>query len=529
LVAASTAVETAPESGATSSRRPHLLFVIADQHRHDAMSGGLVGAGATPALDGLREEGVTFALHYTSTPSCTPARAAILTGRSPWRHGMLGFGDIALRYECAELPKVLARAGYATASVGKNHFYNVASGGTNPSHGFDVRYTYDGIAAEFDTYDAWFNVSSNASDPLATGTTEFGDDLAFDDYRGAPYMYAERLHPTAWVGATARAVLRRHVATETGRPLFLKTSFHRPHSPYDPPARLLDKFQALAVADAATATDGWDAAFAAGRNYSGLPYGSAPVGLFCGDLGASAVARTRRAYLSSVAFVDEHLGLLLDDVEALGLGNDTLVLYTADHGDQQGDHYLWRKGFPFEGSAHVPLILRWPGGGLARGLAVAAKVTEHRDLLPTFLDAARASATLTAAEAPDGRSLLALARGGAGEDWRAFVDLEHDPGTLGPVCFTNTTNHWNALTDGFRKYVFNAHDLTEYLFDLRSDPREETNLAAAVPDVLALWRARLVAHFEREGRGAAWVEGGVLQRRTFSTLYSPHYPPDSPR
>jgi len=210
------------------------------------------------------------------------------------------------------------------------------------------------------------------------------------------------------------------------------------------------------------------------------------------------------------------------------LADRTFVLYVGDHGDMQGDHYLWRKGFPFEGSAHVPLIVRWPEAyvplAASRGVALAF-VTEHRDLLPTLLDAAGAAGSLEPREAVDGRSLLDLLRGD-NATWRSWVDLEHDPGTLGAVCFDNTTNHWNALTDGSTtKYVFDAHTLEEFLFDL---PGERENLAAAQPERLALWRRRLVAHFEDEKRGDAWVKGGVLQRRTGSILYSPFYPADVP-
>ncbi|KAH8046532.1 sulfuric ester hydrolase [Aureococcus anophagefferens] len=411
--------EAALEAAAppAESERPHILFVIADQHRHDAIGGGLMPAGLTPALDRLRREGATFASHYTSTPSCTPSRAAILTGRKPWHHGMLGFGDIALTYPYAELPRCLARVGYATVSVGKNHFYNEMSGGENPGHGFAKRYTYDGIIAEFDSYDRWFNASLPGRDPLATGIAEFGEELA-------------------------RRLPRRPTPTTSN-------STRRP------------------------GVDGWDAQFAQGRNYTDLPYGGAPdVAMFCGDIGAKHVRKTRGAYLASVAFVDEHLGLMLDELDALGMADRTFVLYVGDHGDMQGDHHLWRKGFPFEGSAHVPLIVRWPEAyvplSASRGVALAF-VTEHRDLLPTFLDAAGAAGSLEPREAVDGRSLLDLLRGD-NATWRSWVDLEHDPGTLG----------------------------------------------------------RLVAHFEDEKRGDAWVKDGVLQRRTGSILYSPFYPADVP-
>ena len=547
----SDAADRAPRNQSGADRPPHILLVMADQFRHDAMSGGLVPYPKTPALDRLRREGAWFELHYTSTPSCTPSRAAILTGRSPWRHGMLGFGDIALSYPYAELPRALKSAGYRTVSVGKCHFYNVMSGGKNPSHGFDVRHTYDGIAAEFDTYDTWFNSTLPGADPLLTGTAEFGMDLNWDDYRGAPYAYPERLHPTAWVGAVARAALRTHLNdTSTTTPMFLKASFHRPHSPYDPPLRHLESSSPRDMRRPSIATDRWDSVYAVG-NFSTDSYGFAPADMFCGDIGVSSVLRSRAAYMASVAFVDEQIDSVLDTLDALDVTDRTFVLFTADHGDQLGDHYLWRKGFPYEGSAHVPLIVRWPQTGTWRGIAadlrgvrVSAFVTEHRDILPTLLDAAGATDILTEEEQVDGRTVLdvlrlpkrvAAASGDAAAadaratlGWREWIDLEHDPGTLGDVCFAGQVNHWNALTDGSWKYVYNAHNATEQLFDLASDPGERADLHASPREQprLEMWRARLVAHFERECRGALWVKDGALQRRRISTLYSPFYPTD---
>ena len=107
----------------TSSKEspPNILFIMADQMRSDALSCAGNKAIRTPNLDRLASEGVRFANAFSSTPSCTPARAAILTGLSPWYHGMLGYGTIATRYPY-ELPRALSAGGYYTCSLGKDHF-----------------------------------------------------------------------------------------------------------------------------------------------------------------------------------------------------------------------------------------------------------------------------------------------------------------------------------------------------------------------------------------------------------------------
>jgi arylsulfatase len=185
-------------------------------------------------------------------------------------------------------------------------------------------------------------------------------------------------------------------------------------------------------------------------------------------------------------------------------------MYLSDHGDMLGDHYMWRKAYPYESSARVPLIIHWPGSPVeARGKTVSNPV-EIRDVLPTFAEAANR----TIPEQVEGASLLRLIRNSGGH-WREWIDLEHDL-TYGPE------NHWNALTDGRMKYIFNAFNGQEQLFDLTSDRAEARNLADALPDDLKLWRGRLISHMSE--RGTSWVVDGRLGLRPQSILYSPHYP-----
>lgn len=364
----------------------------------------------------------------------------------------------------------------------------------------------------------WFANQTGGEDPLATGKPL----MDWNSWRGAPYVYDERLHPTAWTGATAVDFISNYNASDT--PFFLKVSFHRPHSPYDPPERLLNATPASALPPQHVGGN-WDSVFRGGE---GDPPGCGPSDndAWCGEMPADTAEVGRRAYYANIAFVDEWVGAVLDALDAKGLGNDTLIVFVSDHGDGQGDHYHWRKGYPYEFSAHVPMMVSWPASfpsAVPRGSRLSA-VTELRDILPTMLDAAGVS--LPPGVVVNGTSILCLLRSpadaaaaGCPPAWRSAIDLEHD-------LLYNASCHWSAWTDGRVKYVFNALDATEQLFNLTADPYEMTDVSgeAAYQPVLAQWRDTLVQQFEREGRGPAWVKNGVLQKRPQSQLYSPNYP-----
>ena len=212
--------------------RPNILFLMADQMRGDTMGCAGNKVAITPNLDQLASEGVRFTNAFSSTPTCTPARAALLTGLSPWYHGMLGYGVIARRYPY-EMPRTLSSNGYYAYSIGKDHFGWNKSLDEGVPHGYNCTYLYDGLeeTSEMDDYDQWFRKELPNTDPMVTG-------LTFNDYRGKSYALPEYYHPTAWVGRAAVDFLTNYSSKE---PFFLKVSFHRPHSPYDPPQRWLSR------------------------------------------------------------------------------------------------------------------------------------------------------------------------------------------------------------------------------------------------------------------------------------------------
>ena len=475
---------------ARAKQRPNILLLMSDQHRGDCLGADGNRIIHTPNLDRIANEGVRFRCGYSCTPTCTPARAALLTGLAPWRNGLLGYGRVGEKYPI-EMPQALRDAGYYTMGVGKMHWHPQR----NP-HGFhkmllDEQDMRDpGFVSD---YHQWFAREAPGLDPNATG-------LDWNGFAAKAYALPERLHPTRWTADNAIEFLKSYSGPE---PFFLKVSFVRPHSPYDPPERWMKKY---AEADLPKTKAGkWAAKYA--------PVMKDNPAAWHGDLGPEPVRSSRQGYYGSVSFVDEQVGRILEALEQRGWLDETLILFTSDHGDMTGDQNLWRKSYPYEPSARIPFLMRWPTGLVSakRGQVSMAPV-ELRDVLPTFLDAAGAPG----AEKLDGRSLLSLVRGG-GADWRKYVDLEHS------TCYT-PSNQWTALTDGHSKYIFFAYDGEEQFFDLDRDPAELNDLSSdpAYQDRVREWRRRMVNHLAE--RGAHFVKDGKPAIRRENDLYSPNYP-----
>lgn len=490
FLTASLAAATAPAQQVTARReRVNLLMIMADQHRGDCLSCDGHPAVKTPHLDRLAREGARFRHAYSSTPTCTPARSGLLTGLSPWNHGMLGYGRVAERHAFTK-PQALRDAGYFTMAIGKNHF----SPQRNP-HGYHQLLLDESSrveAPEFRSdYRSWFAMQMPHRDPDETG-------IGWNDFRGKPYALPERLHPTTWTGDVAVNFLNQHDAAQ---PFFLKVSFARPHSPYDPPERLWRQYESTNIPARAEAE--WS-----DRN---RPRNNDTFSIWRGDLGPEQARQARQGYYGVVTQVDEQIGRIVETLEKRRMLERTLIVYFSDHGDMTGDHHLWRKSYAYEPSARIPMILRWPGGLLSvpRGQVNDTPV-ELRDILPTLLDAAGAS---TQREL-DGISLIAAATGKAR---REFIDLEHD------ICY-DPSNHWNALSDGNWKYIFHARDGEEQLFHLAQDPHELRDLAGdpAHTATLKHWRTRMLEHLSV--RGEPFVRNGNLALRPESYLYSPNFP-----
>ena len=471
------------------AQKPNIILIMTDQQRFDAV-GYANPVVITPNLDALAKDGVRFCNAYSSTPSSTPARAGLLTGQSPWKHGMLGYGQQAVRYP-NEMPQLLLNAGYHTVGVGKMHWHPQR----NP-RGFETllldesgRVESPGFQSD---YRRWFAEKAPALNPDATG-------IGWNDHAAGIYALPDTLHPTYWTGLAAIEEIRK---SSPDKPLFLKISFARPHSPYDPPKRFLDMYANAAIP--APATGGWDSLFVGRKGAADAAFA---------DLGDAYAINSRRHYYASVTFIDEQIGQVIQALKDKGMYDSSIIIFTSDHGDMLGDHYHWRKTYAYEGSAHIPFLVKYPKGMKAT-VKPGSKMdipVELRDVLPTFLDAAGAPIP----SEMDGVSLLNPIRSKKAP-WRKYIDLEH-------TTTYEAANYWTALTDGKTKYIW-FFDGREQLFDLKKDPYECNNLSSkpAHQKQLAMWRERMVEHLKE--RGESFVKDGKLQIRTKPLLYSPNFP-----
>lgn len=482
-----------PLLSVSQKKQPHIIFIMVDQQRADAL--GCMGNAAviSPHIDNIAQEGVMFTNGYTSVPSCTPARSGLLTGLSPWHHGMLGYGRVARKYKY-EMPQMLKEAGYFTFGIGKMHWFPQKS-----LHGFNGTLTDESGRVEQDGYISdyrdWFKLNAPGKDPDETG-------IGFNEHQAGVYKLEEELHPTYWTGKTAVELIENY---SLDKPLFLKVSFARPHSPYDPPQRYLDKYKGVDIPEPVIGD--W-------CHYLDTVQGDASAAF--SNFGKEHAIESRRHYYANITFIDDMVGEIIQALKEKGMYENSIICYTADHGDMLGDHHHWRKTYAYEGSANIPFLLKWTEGfegKLLRGGKLENPV-ELRDFLPTFLDAIGVQIP----KDMDGASLLELVRN-PDAGWRKYIDMEHST-------TYSKDNYWGALTDGTWKYIWFFSTGKEQLFNLKNDPGEETELSGKdeYQQALKLWRERMVKHLSERGDG--FVKDGQLVVREETMLYSPNYPED---
>lgn len=476
-----------------AQQHPHIILIMTDQHRGDAM--GCMGNDQviSPNLDALASEGTLFMNGYSSCPSSTPARAGLLTGLSPWHHGLLGYGKVSPKYTF-EMPKMLREAGYYTFGIGKMHWYPQRT-----KHGFNGTLLDESGRIEDENftsdYRQWFQIQAPAQNPDLTG-------IGWNDHSAGNYKLDENLHPTYWTGEMACEQIRNYTNNDT--PLFLKVSFARPHSPYDPPQRFLEMYKDTKIS--APLIGDWC------EKYAKLldPEKAAPDAPY-GNFGSEYAINSKRHYYANITFIDEQIGRVIQALKDKGMYDNALIIFVSDHGDMMGDHYHWRKTYPYEASTHIPFIAKWPASEhIVPGKV--KEVVELRDILPTFLEVADEKIPAEM----DGRSLVSLAKG-TENNWRKYLDLEH-------ATAYSSDNYWCALTDGKIKYVWKFHTGEEQLFDLTKDPNELHNAAndKKYKKKLEEMRAAMVLHLSE--RGEEFVKDGKLVIRNKVMLYGPNYP-----
>jgi arylsulfatase A-like enzyme len=470
----------------SADSRPNILLITLDQWRGDCLSALGHPCLKTPHLDALAQEGALFARHYTQASPCGPARASLLTGLYLHNHRSVRNG-VPLDRRHTNLALEVRKAGYEPVLFG----YTDTSPDPRGRPADDpALQNYDGILPGFAVgvnlpEDAWAWLASLKDEGYAIPGKP--RDIWLPQDAGtrsrptaAPPLYAARHSETAFITDAAL----RHLGAPGREPWFLHLSYFRPHPPFvapEPYNTLYHPDEVPAPKRAKTRTEEaaqhpWLAA-----QLDHLYRGPMPVQdkLALASLDDAGLRQLRATYFGLIAELDDAIGRLVASLKSEGRWERTLVIVTADHGEQLGDHFLWGKDGYFEETFRVPLIIRDPAeqANATRGQQIGL-FTEAIDVMPTLLD----RLGLEIPPQLDGRSLAPLLAGRTPADWRQEAHWEYDFRDLHTPAVQSALGLdpeecLLTVSRGERwKYVHFAA-LPALLFDLERDPGELDNRA----------------------------------------------------
>lgn len=441
--------------------RPNILLIYTDQQRWDALGANGNSEIITPNLDRLAAEGNNYDHFFVNNPVCMPSRVSMLTGRYPSSLGIFTNG-VPVEPDELTLPRMLSNYGYHSANFGKLHFLPHANRDHHDVHsdyGFDQLEISDEPGCYEDAYRAWVRARA----PEQLDKISCGLPPAALAWRAAMNMKETVKHPeerfpkrpipfeadddlTFSAFVADRTIDYLHSRQASGSPFFCIAGFYSPHSPWIAPQKFLDLYNP-ADFKLPTFPDEMNARRGPGS---------------CDD---EELRAARHGYYAMVTELDHYVGRILEALSETGLADNTIVIFTSDHGEFLGDQLMYGKGYPAPDCiSRVPLIVRRPG---AAGGQTLSQLTEAVDLAPSILRWAGVQAPghlqgEAIAETPDQPGKEAALTEGVG---------------------------WKALRTATHRYIAEA-DGSEKLIDLAADPGEYHNVAGRVEYDEALADAR---------------------------------------
>ena len=444
------------------SNPTNILLIHSDQHRYDCVGAHGHPQLRTPRLDRLVREGVDFSHAFTPAPICSPARASLVTGRWPTEHRCINIPNFD-GYRPADTPEptlwnLLHDAGYRQALIGKFH---------GEVAGDPTRHGVDRFLSEDDDYDAWRTARGLPLRRRRNGWFgEVDPDTPCEQSR------------IAWAAEQTLEAIRDFHAE--GRPFFVRWDPSEPHLPCLIPSEIADWYPPDTI-------EPWPSFPDPLKNKPPMQaqqLRSWGVDGWTWEQWAPVVGR----YLAEITLLDRHIGRVVDELDRLGLAEDTLVIYTTDHGDLCGGHGMMDKHYMmYDDVVRVPLIMRWPGR-VPAGETRDAFVSHEIDLASTIARVAG----LTPPEGFRGVDLLPVARGEA-DTGREDVYSQYFGCQFGLY-------YSRIVRDRRWKYVWNL-TAGDMLYDLESDPAELVNRVTdpAAAGELARLRRRMIEWCESIG------------------------------
>ncbi len=442
----------------SADQRPNVLFMISDDLNNML---GCYGAplAKTPNLDRLARRGVLVERAYCSFPLCGPSRNSLLTGLYPNSTGIFANSQIFRQTIPSQLslPHLFRNAGYFAGRIGKLYHYNVPNSiGTN---GHD-----DPASWELELNPAGVDRLVELKDTFSLIPGQFGGTLS---WYASPR--SDQYHTDSLLADDAVWVLER-CAKHPERPIFLAVGFYRPHTPYISPK--IPYFDYYPEADMPVVQ---------GVAEDQLDIPVAGLGSYKTDqdqLTDTLRRQCRQAYLASISFMDAQVGRVVQKLEELRLSDNTIIVFTSDHGYHMGEHGLWQKMSLFEESARVPLLIVAPGKCTA-GSAVSAPVS-HVDIFPTLAELCG----VTPPENIQGQSLANMLQDSnqKGRGWALTQVTRRSDRPLKKSARSRSEENrqffgYSLRSDRWRYTQWDSGAEGHALYDHSSDPKELTNLA----------------------------------------------------
>jgi arylsulfatase A-like enzyme len=442
------------------SGKPNVLVLFTDQQRFDTIKAAGFDHMITPNLDRLVGEGCLFENAYTPNPVCIPARHNLITGLTARTHGYPNNAHKPMDSAIPTLPRILSDNGYITRAIGKMHFQP-----PRRHHGFDKMELMEELPykREDDEYAMYLK------------EVGLGHIQHIHGVRHLLYMLPQRSlipekhHGSTWVGDRSVEFLRANY----DRPFFLWSSWIAPHPPFDVPDNFSDLYSDVELPRPIEgAADLPDFYKTKSRNSGDIP-------------NTEVLMRMRELYYASITLVDKNVGKILNSLGELGILDDTLVIFTSDHGEMLGDYGLYQKALPFDRASRIPFVARYPEK--IKPGTVRSEFVDLNDILPTILD-------VTSIDYPGdydlpGESIFA-------EDPVRDREVQYvENGREG--------RRWVFMRDKRYKYVY-FYCGKEALYDLESDPEELNNLLGGEieKDIFAVkesLKKKLIRYEEKHG------------------------------
>ncbi|MBD3292040.1 MAG: sulfatase-like hydrolase/transferase [Armatimonadia bacterium] len=456
--------------------RPNIILLYVDQQRADALAAAGNPAISTPNLDRLAAEGMMFTHCCSTTPVCVAARYSLLTGRREGETKRWANNRPEVEPLHNTIPELLGYSGYYTHAIGKMHFFP-----TRRHYGLHSREVMQEIPRwpQDDDYLTWLLEQGYGHKREPHGVRN----LLYVQPQTSPLP--QEVHGSWWCGDRMEAFLRANAQ----RRFFMWTGFIGPHPPYNIPAPWESMYD-LEDMPFPIQTD---------RDEATLPLQMRMLRYYANYENASddRLRRCVALYYAACSLIDHQVGRMLDTLEELDILDETLIVFTGDHGEMLGDFRACQKQSPYESSVRIPLLMRWPErieAGRVRNELVGCT-----DIFPTLMDAAGVDHPVL--EELPGRSLLSEDGGGHAAPRDEWVS-----------CYGMGRGRWLSLRQPGVKYTHYCDNGWEELYDLAADPTEEHNLllegadgARATADEM---RARLVEWEIANGFPESTIEDG---------------------